>query len=270
STIGSCIYYALGMEELLGAKNEAALGKAVKTEFDIQGEVELTSHRVLYSKIYIEIENTSGVVATIQRYINSNDKDSQQNDKRTKKVLIYYSPFQNINFEVETVPLFLRNTNNNNDDYGFYYWLAQFIGIELPEVINSSSKEGMSPLYLQTIFSAIFIEQTKGWSDFLATIPYFGIPKNKEKVIEFILDLKELSVSSERDRLEKEETIINNSWNRINAKLEILAAEYNGRISLLPDEITGDSDTLKLTSLFLKDEGDNNTEKSISTLIEKL
>jgi hypothetical protein len=270
STIGSCIYYALGMEELLGAKNEAALGKAVKTEFDIANGNDFISHRILYSKVYIEIENESGLIATIQRIINSNDKDGQQNDKHTKKVLVFYSSFQNIKEDVETVPLFLRNTNNNNDDYGFYYWLAQFIGLDIPEVINSTSKEGKSPLYLQTIFSATFIEQTKGWSDFLATIPYFGIPKNKEKVIEFILDLKELSISSERDRLDKEEVKIINEWNRTTAKLEILASEYNGRISLLPNEITGDSETLKLTSFFLKDDSDNNVEKSISAIVEKL
>lgn len=272
STIGSCIYYALGMEELLGAKNEAALGKALKTEFDIldPNTKNLISHRVLFSKIFIELENEVGNIATIRRYINSNDKDKNQNDKRTKKVLIYHCSFDEISSDVESHPLFLRNPNNNEGDYGFYHWLAQFIGIELPEVINSTAKEGKSPLYLQTIFSAIFIEQTKGWSDFLATIPYFGIPKNKEKVIEFILDLKELSISSERDRLEKEESSIINNWNRITAKLDILASEYNGRISLLPEEITGESDTLKLTSLFLKDESDNNIEKSIEAIVEKL
>lgn len=267
STIGSSIYYALGMEELLGAKNEAALGKALKTEFDIFDEQtkEYVPHGILFSKIFIEISNDRGDVATIRRHINSSDKDQNQNDNRTKKVLVYFSSFDLIGPDVETTPLFLRNPSNNSDYYGFYHWLAEFIGIELPEVINSTSKEGRSTLYLQTIFTAFLIEQTKGWSDFLATIPYFGIPKNKEKVIEFILNLNELTISSERDRIEKEEDRLKGNWERITSKLEILASEYNGRLASLPQAITGDQDDLKLVSFFLKDDNDD-TEKSIRVL----
>ena len=36
TTINTCIYYALGMEELLGAHNEKALDKALKEEFAIK------------------------------------------------------------------------------------------------------------------------------------------------------------------------------------------------------------------------------------------
>ena len=36
TTINTCIYYALGMEELLGAHNEKALDKALKEEFTIK------------------------------------------------------------------------------------------------------------------------------------------------------------------------------------------------------------------------------------------
>lgn len=267
STIGSSIYYALGMEELLGAKNESALGKALKTEFDIFDAKldELVSHRILYSKVFIEIENCDGEVATIRRYINSNQKDLKQNDKNTKKVLVHLSSFDDINPEVSAFPLFLRNDNNNSDDYGFYYWLSGFIGIKLPEVVNS--KNGSSILYLQTIFASFLIEQTKGWSDFLATIPYFGIPKNREKVVEFILDLNELNVSSKRDRIEKEENIVQTNWEKTISKLDILTSEYGGKIKFLPEKVTSEEDALKLTSFFLID-GSDNTEKSIHTLRE--
>lgn len=271
STIGTSIYYALGMEELLGARNEAALGKALKTEFDIFEPLtgELIPHRILYSKVFIEISNNRNETATIRRYINSNDKDANQNDNNTKKVLVYFCAYNDISAESSSRPLFLRNNNNNTDNFGFYNWLAEFIGISLPEVINNTAKEGKSILYLQTIFSAFFVEQTKGWSDFLATMPYFGIPKNKEKVIEFLLDLNELTISSERDRIEKEESRIRANWEKIISKLEILASEYNGRIASLPEDLTGDEDTLKLTSLFLNDDTDNETEKSVRVLREK-
>ena len=51
---------------------------------------------------------------------------------------------------------------------------------QMLEVSNSSKKSNYSPLYLQSIFSALFIEQTKGWSDFFANMPFFGITKAKE------------------------------------------------------------------------------------------
>ncbi|GIQ57640.1 hypothetical protein Flavo103_07760 [Flavobacterium collinsii] len=265
STIGSSIYYALGMEELLGAKNEMALGKALKTEFDIfDSRVNsLKSFRILYSKVFIEIENEKGEIVTIRRYINSNQKDQNQNDKNTKKVLAYLSKFEDIDKDVKSYPLFLRNDNNNSDQYGFYHWLADFIGIQIPQVLNN--KMGYSPLYLQTIFASFLIEQTKGWTDFLATIPYFGIPKNKEKVIEFILDLNELSVSSKRDKIEKEENLIKTNWGKTISKLEILANEYGGTLKFLPETATAEQDAFNLTTIFLNDENDN-TEKSIKSL----
>ena len=63
TTINTCIYYALGMEELLGAHNEKALDKALKEEFTIKPsqEEEGINYKVQSSKILLEIENSSAL-----------------------------------------------------------------------------------------------------------------------------------------------------------------------------------------------------------------
>lgn len=270
STIGSCLYYALGMEELLelGAQNEKALGKALKSEFEFISESgEITNLKVLYSTVFLEISNDRGETATISRFINSNNFDLKKNDVNTKKARVYHSSIAGINPEVESTPLFIRNFHNNEDNYGFYHWLADFIGIEIPVVLNSSSA-GRSPLYLQAIFTAVFIEQTKGWSDFMATMPYFGIARPKEKVFEFLLALKELDIATQRDFVEKEEKRISHRWDQTANRLDVLASEFDGKLLNFPEAITADADMLKTVSLSIPDENET-ISKTIGALHTK-
>ncbi|PWS28700.1 hypothetical protein DHW03_02310 [Pedobacter yonginense] len=268
STIGSSIYYALGMEELLelGAMNEKALGKALKTEFETSDPKtgDIITHRVSRSRILLEIENDRGEITTIARMINSGEFD-KHGDLRTKKASVFKSSIADLSNETNVRVLFIRNHNNNTDEYGFYHWLAEFIGLDLPEVINS---KGRSPLYLQSIFSALFIEQTKGWSEFFATMPFYGINRAKEKVVEFLLNLKELAISTERDDIEREETRLIKKWDHTVTHLDGLAAEWNGHIRELPESITPDQDSLKIVALMVRDEEDQQ-EKTLKSLSEK-
>lgn len=268
STISSCIYYALGMEELLGSQNEKALDKALKTEFNTTEPIsqQIIKHRISHSKIYIEIANTSNVVYTIRRIINSGNIISNGNDEMTKKVIVFKSHLNEIAPEIEQFPLFIRSNNNNADDFGFYHWLAEFIGIKLPEVNNIGKSNEKSPLYLQTIFPALFIEQTKGWSEFLATCPYFGIPRNKEKSIEFLLNLNELSISTEKDRISKEEKDLKGNWTQVLSRLEILASEYHAEIKSVPSEIQPDKDLLNTSSIVIPDETEKSNFQSVIVL----
>ena len=56
-------------------------------------------------------------------------------------------------------------------------------------------------LYLQIIFSAMFIEQKHGWSDILSGMPVLGIRESKKRVVEFLLDLDTIKNEKERARL---------------------------------------------------------------------
>ncbi|UZJ63724.1 hypothetical protein OKW96_14930 [Sphingobacterium sp. KU25419] len=122
---------------------------------------------------------------------------------------------------------------------------------------------------MQTIFSSNFIEQTKGWSEFFASIPYFGISKNKEKVFEFLLDLKELSVALTKDELDKQEKLLKANWDRKIERCELLASEYNAKFISDLDSITIDPDSLNLLSLNVFDHDIDGKEVPLRTLIEE-
>lgn len=257
TTINSCIYYALGMEELLGAQNEKALDKSLKENFTTVDNEEHISHSVITSKVLLQISNSTGI-KTIERYIKSTSEDN-------KTCKIYNSNITEIN-NAEVAKLFVRGNSNNENVNGFYNWLSDFIGLELPTVINTARKDGYSPLYMQTIFSSIFIEQTKGWSDFFATMPYFGIPKPKEKIVEFLLNLNELETSIEKDDITKEKNQLFNEWNRKVKSLELIASEYNGEIQGLPTELTVDKDEVDKINIIFKTDIDE--VKTLESLIE--
>lgn len=256
STINSCIYYALGMEELLGSHNDKALDKALKEEFEITvNDEEKETHRVIFSQVLLEIENSNHQKVTLERAIVS-DSDKKKNTN----IYVYNTDLAGYlrSEQATDVDLFYVNQRGNNEDpNGFYRWLSEFIGLDLPTVSNSSKTDNYSPLYLQTVFSSLFIEQTKGWSEFLATMPYFGIPKPKEKVVEYILNLNSLANSTNKDILLKNKSQIIENWDRKIRTIKYLAAQNNSTIINLPNEITTlRADINRINILFTKSESE--------------
>ncbi|WP_291575674.1 hypothetical protein [Bacteroides sp.] len=247
TTINSCIYYGLGMEELLGGQNDKALDKALKEEFTIISNSNEVDHEIVLSKVYLEISNNKDV-KTLFRYIKSRVKEEPNNI-----IKVFNSGIDTISDDVTEIErLYVNGRGNNENENGFYSWLADFVDLEIPIVSNTSRINNYSPLYLQVIFSTLLIEQTKGWSDFFATMPFFGIPKAKEKNVEFLLGLNELKLSTERDVLSKEKNIIESQWKEILNSLKLIEKEYNGYLSDIPEELTTDHSEIERISIFFK------------------
>lgn len=265
TTVSSCIFYALGMEELLGGHNNKALDKALKDSFIIKTENsedskieenDVTNH-IIWSKVYLEIENTDGDCYSLERVIKGTTEDEKESN-----ITIYKSRLSEISKtkEEDKGVFFVNGRGNNDDPNAFYQWFTDFIGITLPEVSNSSNKSNYSPLYLQLIFSSLFIEQTKGWSDFFATMPYFGVIKPKEKVIEFLLKLDEMSNSTKRDIYNRSKTEIIDNWNKSIKAFSFLEKQNNATITSLPESITTDKKEIeKISSSFQISEEENMT-----------
>lgn len=260
TTINTCIYYVLGMEELLGAHNEKALDKALKEEFTIKlgEEEEGINYKVQSSKILLEIENDNNVIVFLERYITTNTEDI-----KTSNITVYNSSLEdrhNDNIQIQQNILFVNGRGNNEDPNSFYNWLSGFMNLELPLVSNSSRTDNYSPLYIQTIFSALFIEQTKGWSDFFATMPFFGITKAKEKIVEFLLGLNEIRLSTEKDVLNKEKNIITDDWKRKIKAFSYLEKQTSSTIINVPEELTTDkSEIEKINVVFSTSENEKIT-----------
>ncbi|MGX9986840.1 AAA family ATPase [Soonwooa purpurea] len=252
TTINSCIFYALGMEELLGGHNNKALDKALKDSFIIktensEEENDITN-QIIRSKVYLEIENIDGDYFSLERVIKGS-----KGDEKESNIKIYKSRLEEISEtkDEDTGVFFVNGQGNNDNPNGFYQWFTDFIGIKLPDVSNSSNKSNYSPLYLQLVFSSMLIEQTKGWSDFFATMPYFGVTKPKEKVIEFLLKLDEISNSTKRDVYNKSKTEIIDNWNKSIKAFSFLEKQNNATITSIPEDITTDEKEIeKISSSF--------------------
>ena len=265
TTVSSCIFYALGMEELLGGHNNKALDKALKDSFIIKPENsedskveenDVTNH-IIWSKVYLEIENIDGDCYSLERVIKGTTEDEKESN-----ITIYKSRLSEISKtkDEDKGVFFVIGQGNNDNPNGFYQWFTDFIGITLPEVSNSSNKSNYSPLYLQLIFSSLFIEQTKGWSDFFATMPYFGVIKPKEKVIEFLLKLDEMSNSTKRDVYNRNKSEITENWNKLIKAFSFLEKQNNATITSLPESITTDKKEIeKISSSFQISEEENMT-----------
>src|SRR5690606_21453168 len=193
--------------------------------------------------ILLEIENENNEIVFLERYIKTNTQDI-----KTSNITVYNSSLEdrdNEDIQIQQNILFVNGRGNNEDPNSFYNWLSVFMNLELPLVSNSSRTDNYSPLYLQTIFSALFIEQTKGWSDFFATMPFFGITKAKEKIVEFLLRLNEIRLSTEKDVLNKEKNIITDDWKRKIKAFSYLEKQTNSTIVNVPEELVTDKSEIE-------------------------
>ncbi|MCS0539233.1 AAA family ATPase [Aeromonas veronii] len=194
SSVLSCIYYNLGMEQLLGmgTSKSSLLDKCLTSEFTYKG----VTYTITQSIINLEIINDNGDTALLQRMAFSQNIEDRNHIS--------------ITMDGNTSKYFLHSTNDHSDKRGFYTWLQLFIGIDLPKEENSLKHT----LYLQNVFSSCFIEQTKGWSDFMSQMPSFNIKDAKRKLVEYLLSLDCLDNDIEKDRLRNKRESIIEKWDR--------------------------------------------------------
>ncbi|PGY12023.1 hypothetical protein [Bacillus cereus] len=221
------IYYCLGVEELIGGTCE----KALKPVFRKVLLNESDTLKVIDTYFLLEIQNQKSEVITIFRTANNENFSS-------KLVRIYYSSMNNMSHETTKYEdMYVHSKGAATNSRGFHKFLEDFINWNLPEVPAYDNEK--RKLYIQTIFSAMFIEQKRGWSDFLTTLPtYFKIKEPKKRVIEFLLNLETLESEKLREKYKQLERGIKSEWsfkvNRISKNFEEIGFFVEG-ISSLPE-----------------------------------
>ncbi|EMV0255659.1 hypothetical protein AABH25_003817, partial [Vibrio cholerae] len=176
----------------MSTSKSSLLDKCLTSEFVYKG----TTYSITQSMIRLEIENNQGEIALIERPAMSPKED----DRNT--IIVH----QNGDFS----KYYLHSAKDHSHKFGFYTWLQTFIGIELPR----DPETNKNTLYLQNVFSSCFIEQTKGWSDFMSQMPSFNIKDAKRKLVEYLLSLECLENDIEKDRLSSERSELVESWNQ--------------------------------------------------------
>ena len=200
STLFNSVLYGLGMEELVGGKNERALPSAVKEHFEYEGR----RIKVTTSEVLLEIENRHGKVVTLRRAIRDTTRD-------TKLVEVYDLAYLTEGKTLgESLPTYVHDAGGAKLKGGFHHYLEGFLGLKLPKV--STTNGGEAKLYLQAVFAALAVEQKRGWTDYIANIPFYGIRDARTRVVEFLLGLSVFDTNALRSRLNTELVKIEAEW----------------------------------------------------------
>lgn len=212
STLYNTLIYGLGMEELIGGKGEKVLNYAVK-EYFVQGDSRVA---VDSSEVLIELENATGRSVTLRRAI----RDSV---RQSKLVEVFEGAHLTEGIELGTPqPTYLFDPGSAQKQEGYFQFLEEFMGYQLPQV--PATNGGMAKLYLQTIFAALAVEQKRGWTDYIANIPFFGIRDARIRVTEFLLGLGVFERQAKRAALDADSLAIDSDWRKAYDSLRQAAA----------------------------------------------
>lgn len=214
------IYYCLGLEELIGGKNE----KALKPVFRSKLEYKSKEFIVLESEFYLEVKNNSGKVITIYR-------PGKKNSEKPNLIRVYNGDINNImNGLVNYEEMYVHMKGSASNEKGFHTYLEEFMGLNLPYVPSYDDKS--RKLYLQIIFSTIFTEQKRGWADLFACMPtYLKIRDAKKRAIEFLIGLESLNIEKKRQLCKDNENNIKKEWEKIYNNINFIVDKKGCNIS---------------------------------------
>lgn len=222
STMFNSLLYALGMEELVGGRDERVLPYAVQEYF----EFDKRRITVIASEVLTEIENHQGEVVTLRRAIKHDQRQSKLVEIFIGASLTGQVPM------VQPRPTYLHDAGGAQREEGFHRFLESFLGLNLPQVSTTSG--GQTKLYLQTIFAALAVEQKRGWTDYLAGIPFYGIREARTRVVEYLLGLDVFEAITLRAKLDKESIDIHNEWTRLVDDIQRRARDKGAIVDNLP------------------------------------
>lgn len=226
STLFLSLLYGIGMEEIAGGRNDTVLPYATKDHFMYEGR----RIEVLASEVLVEISNQLGNIVTLRRVI----RDTVRNPKLIEVMDGPHLTGQPTSSKVK--PTYLHDAGGAKNAEGFHTFLEQFIGYQLPSVPTTSS--GETKLYLQAIFAAVAVEQKRGWTDYIANIPFFGIRDAKTRVVEFLLGLDVFDTNAARNRLNAESVEIAAAWNSTCEQLQRVSFDAGLKLENVPNKVT--------------------------------
>lgn len=220
SSLFQSILYCLGFEELIGGKYEKTMQSVLK---DVVEYPKDDFHRVLQSFIFLEIENFRSKIITLKRSVLSTTRASQLIDVYDGALL------SGTKIALESKPMYIHDKGGASDDvYGFHLYLEKFIDWKLPYVYNKAGEK--RKIYIQQVAPAFIIEQKSGWSDFLATMPMYGLPNKEARIIEFLLNLDVYENTQIKQNLNTSKRILEDDWSKLFKQLSRFAEKGGGQL----------------------------------------
>ncbi|MGX9240709.1 hypothetical protein ACWXVW_05260 [Pantoea dispersa] len=185
STCIQSIIFALGLEGVLGPSRNNPLKSALTTKLRDENDKEVL---IKETEVYLEISNELGDVITLLR---------QSDIEASKIITVFNSDIDNIQKNKFT-DFFLKDPGSAQRERGFHHFLSEFLGIKQPEVMKYDGSKSI--LYLESIFTVNYVEQTRGWGGILNVIPtYLGIKDLSQNILEYTLDLDVREIRRKRE-----------------------------------------------------------------------
>ena len=213
SSMFQAILYALGLEELLGGKNEKTMQSVLK---DVVEYPDGQFHKILQSHVYLEITNNTTV--TVKRSIVSPTESP-------KLIEVYFGALlTERKKDLKKQAMFIHDKGGASDNtYGFHMFLANFLNWHMPEVTNAQGQQ--THLYIQQVAPSFMIEQKSGWSDFFATMPYYGIKQATSRVVEFILNMDIFENQKKKQEIGYKEENLRERWRTIYVQIDSISRD---------------------------------------------
>jgi len=228
SQLTQAIIYALGMEGMQGPSHAVPLAHALTDYLDYYVNAKKMTANVIDSMVSIEIENGKGDFLTVQRTI--------VGDRNRHLMTVYEGRALTKKEALSTArDYFVREGGSTSSELGFHRRLKDFIGWELP--MAQRYNEPDCPLYLETIFPLLYVEQKLGWGRLPARYPtWFAIRDVGRRTVEFILGLDAYANTLERARVNEEIKRLKREWATVRVHAERAASAVAGFIRGIPVE----------------------------------
>ncbi len=228
SQLVQAIMYALGLEGMQGPSHAVPLARALTEYLDYKVNGKDATAKVIDSTVSLEIENGKGKFLTIQRSI--------AGDRNRHLMTVYEGRAVTKKEALSTVrDYYVREGGAAGSELGFHRRLRDFIGWELPMAPRFNEPD--CPLYLETIFPLLYVEQKLGWGRLPARYPtWFGIRDVGRRTVEFILGLDAYATALERTAVNEEIKRLKREWASVRTQAEKSASHVVGMVRGIPVE----------------------------------
>jgi hypothetical protein len=228
SQLVQSIMYALGMEGMQGPSHAVPLAHALTEYLEFLLNGNKTNAKVIDSMVSLEIENAKHEFLTVQRAIAGN---------RHKHLMTVYEGRALTKKEAlgTARDYFVREPYATSSELGFHRRLKDFIGWDLPMAPRFNDVD--CPLYLETIFPLLYVEQKLGWGRLPARYPtWLGIRDVARRTVEFVLGLDAYSTALERTAVQEEIKRLRREWSSVRTQAEKSASAVVGIVRGIPVE----------------------------------
>ncbi len=228
SQVIQSIMYALGMEGMQGPSHAVPLAHALTEYLDYYVAGKKLNAKVLDSMVSLEIENGKHEFLTVQRAIAG---------ERNRRLMTVYegraiTKQEGLNTARD---YFVREGGAASSELGFHRLLKDFIGWDLPMAPRFNDVD--CPLYLETIFPLLYVEQKLGWGRLPGRYPtWLGIRDVGRRTVEFIMGLDAYSTALERIAVQEEIKRLKREWSATRLQAEKSASAVMGNIRGIPVE----------------------------------